>query len=50
MWDDSIKCLDNIVDLSIKPIETQRHKVYNMIKRVLKPFFCIGYSGNKVKE
>lgn len=36
MWDDSIKCLDNIVDLSIKPIETQRHKVYNMIYLLLK--------------
>jgi hypothetical protein len=36
MWDDSIKCLDNIVDLSIKPVETHRHKVYNMIYLLFK--------------
>ena len=34
--DDSFKGLDNIVDLSVKLVETKRHKVYDMVYELLK--------------
>jgi hypothetical protein len=34
--DDSFKDLDNIVDLSVKLVETKRHKVYDMVYELLK--------------
>jgi hypothetical protein len=34
--DDSFKGLDNIVDLSVNLVETQRHKVYDMVYELLK--------------
>ena len=34
--DDSFKGLDNIVDLSVKFVETKRHKVYDMVYELLK--------------
>jgi hypothetical protein len=33
---DSFKGLDNIVDLSVKLVETKRHKVYDMVYELLK--------------
>jgi hypothetical protein len=34
--DDSFKCLDNLVDLSVKLVETKRHKVHDMFYFLLK--------------
>jgi hypothetical protein len=61
--DDSFKGLDNIVDLSVKLVETKRHKVYDMVMsssnwycfylwpwQVLKGYFYIGFCENKVKK
>jgi len=33
---DSFKCLDNIVDLSVKLIETKRHRASDMVYELLK--------------
>ena len=33
---DSFKGLNNIVDLSVKLVETKRHKVYDMVYELLK--------------
>jgi hypothetical protein len=34
--EDSFKGLDNIVDLSVKLVETKRHKVHDMVYELLK--------------
>ena len=34
--DDSSKGLDNIIDLSVKLVQTKRHKVYDMVYELLK--------------
>uniref|UniRef100_A0A0A8YBY8 Uncharacterized protein n=1 Tax=Arundo donax TaxID=35708 RepID=A0A0A8YBY8_ARUDO len=34
--DDSFKGLENLVDLSVKLVETKRHKVYDMVYLLLK--------------
>ena len=34
--DDSFKGLNNIVDLSVKLVQTKRHKVYDMVYELLK--------------
>jgi len=34
--DDRFKGLDNIIDLSVKLVETKRHKVYDMVYELLK--------------
>jgi len=34
--DDRISCLENLVDLSVKLVETNRHKVYDLVYLLIK--------------
>jgi hypothetical protein len=48
--DDSFKGLDNIVDLSVKLIETKRHKVYDMVYEFLKLILLLPVAMTSVQR
>ena len=48
--DDSFKGLDNIVDLSVKIIETKKHKVYDMVYELLKLVLLLPVATTSVER
>jgi hypothetical protein len=48
--DDSFKGLDNIVDLSVKFVETKRHKVYDMVYELLKLVLLLPMATTSVER
>jgi hypothetical protein len=48
--DDSFKGLDNIVDLSVKLVETQRHKMYDMVYELLKLVLLLPVATTSVER
>ncbi|XP_072149495.1 uncharacterized protein [Setaria viridis] len=48
--DDSLKGLDNIVDLSVKLVQTRRHKVYDMVYLLLKLILILPVATSSVER
>ncbi|XP_022683490.1 uncharacterized protein LOC111257714 [Setaria italica] len=48
--DDSLKGLDNIVDLSVKLVQTRRHKVYDMVYLLLKLILLLPVATTSVER
>ena len=48
--DDRISCLENLVDLSVKLVETNRHKVYDLVYLLIKLVLLLPVATTSVER